>query len=247
MRGLLTALVMIGSATAATAAAAQPPSNRFTIAVNGGVESATSRLQDDFRFDEGPEAGTITARYPAPQAVLVDGGLAVRLAPRIRGGVVVSYSTATSGARIDAGIPHPFHFDRLRPVEGSSSKLTRNETSVHAQIQYVLRLTRRLHAVVGGGPTYFRVTRHLIDRVEYDQEYPYDAATFRFATSRRARGSGMGFNAGSEIVWSLTRRTGLGASVRFARGSVDLRAAGGREVGVDAGGVQAGAGLRVSF
>ena len=240
------AIAVVFILACAATAAAQPSSRRFTIAINGGVEAAAQTLQDDFRFDEGPEEGTIAARYPTADAILVDGSLAVRLARRIRGGVAVSYASASTAARVQAGIPHPFHFERLRPVEGDSSKLDRTELGVHAQIQFVLPLTRRLHAVIGGGPTYFNVERQLVERVEYDHAYPYDEASFRSATSRRAKGSGIGFNAGGDVVWSFTSRAGLGASVRFTRGTVDLEAAG-RQVGVEAGGVQAGAGVRVSF
>jgi len=243
MRGALAIAFVVACAPGA----AGQPAGRFALTVGGGVQAAAPRLQDEFRFDDGPEEGTVNARYPAKEAVLFDGGFAVRLRSRVRTGVAVSYSAAAGAASVEAGLPHPFLFNRLRPVEGTSSKLDRKELGVHAQLQYVMPLTGRLHAVLAGGPTYFRVEQQLVDAVQFDHEYPYDTATFRSTTSRRARGSGVGFNAGADVVWTFSRRAGLGGSVRYARGSVDLGASGGRDVTADAGGVQGGLGLRVFF
>ena len=243
MRGALAIVFVVACA----ASAAAQPAGRFAVTIGGGLQAAAPTLHDDFRFDEGPEEGTVNARYPAKEAVLVDAGFAMRLRSRVRTGVAVSYSAAKGAASVEAGIPHPFLFNRLRPVESTISKLDRREIAVHAQVQYVMPLTRRLHAVLAAGPTYFRVEQQLVDTVQFDHEYPYDTATFRSATSRRARGSGVGFNAGADVVWAFSRRAGLGGAVRYARGSVDLGASGGREVTAEAGGVQGGLGLRVYF
>lgn len=228
-------------------AAAQTPAGRFSISVNGGVQAAASDLHDTFTFVEFQENGTVTADYPAKAGLLVDGGFAVRLQKKIRAAVVVAYATRDSAAGIKAQIPHPFVLGRLRDISGTSSKLNRRELGAHAQLQYVMPLTSRVHLVLAGGPSYFNVEQQLVDTVQFDQVYPYDEATFRGATHRRAKGSGVGFNAGADAVWTFNRSVGLGGTVRFVRGSVDVKAADNRKVNVDAGGVQGGLGLRFFF
>jgi hypothetical protein len=54
-------------------------------------------------------------------------------------------------------------------------------------------------------------------------------------------------NAGADLRWMFGRTIGLGALVRFARGSVDLKSMDDRDTSVRAAGIHAGAGLRVAF
>jgi hypothetical protein len=82
--------------------------------------------------------------------------------------------------------------------------------------------------------------------VSISSTYPYDAATFVGVDSRRISGTATGFNAGADVRWMFTRNIGVGGLVRFTRAKVDLEIDG-RTVQVDAGGAQAGAGLRLAF
>jgi hypothetical protein len=240
---VMVAVAILGCAHAASA---QVPAGRFSVSIGGGAQAA-SDLHDTFTFTEFQETGTVTADYPGKVGVLVDGGFAFRLRKQIRAGVAVTYAMSDGAANVSARVPHPLQLDRPRDVSGTTSKLDRRETGVHAQLQYVVPITRKLHLVLAGGPSYFTVEQQLVDAVQYDHVYPYDEATFRGAVTRRAKGSAVGFNAGADAVWTLTRRVGLGGNIRFARGSVDLEGSDGRTAGIDAGGVQGSVGLRLSL
>jgi hypothetical protein len=81
--------------------------------------------------------------------------------------------------------------------------------------------------------------------VQVDEEYPYDTATFRSATSHVAKGTGIGAHAEADVTWAFGRHAGIGFLLRYNRGSADLN--GPRSVTVDTGGVQSGVGLRLYF
>jgi hypothetical protein len=65
--------------------------------------------------------------------------------------------------------------------------------------------------------------------------------------SGRKKGDKFGFNAGIDVRWMFTRNIGAGALARFSRATIELNAAEGRTVAVDAGGTHVGVGLRVVF
>ena len=98
-----------------------------------------------------------------------------------------------------------------------------------------------------GGPSYFTVEQEVVTGVEADEVYPFDTAEFRRATTARAKGSAVGFNAGLDFARMFGRRVGAGALVRYARASVDLDAPAARRVSTDGGGMQATIGMRVLF
>jgi hypothetical protein len=148
---------------------------------------------------------------------------------------------------VDARIPHPFQFNAHRTVNGSVGGARRSETGVHAQVLYHLPLEGRLRAIVFAGPSFVSGRLDAVQEVLYDEEFPYDTATFAGADLSRASGSGVGFNAGVDAFWTFTARFGAGAVVRYTRASLDLDAPGNRRVALDAGGVHLALGVRASF
>lgn len=231
----------------AAAASAQTPAGRFTVTGSVGLQAAAPRLEDRFEFERFVETGSADVDYAADGGVVADVGFAFRIRGRFGAGVSASYFRRDGSARVEARIPHPFEFGRLRDISGDTSKLSRAETGIHAQLRYTRPLTRKLQLALAGGPSFFNVNQELVDEVNFTHEFPYDTATFVGTHNRRAKGSGVGFNASADVTWMLSRRVGLGALVRYTRGTADLDAAAGRTVSVDVGGVQAGGGLRLYF
>lgn len=231
---------------AAVPAAAQPREPRFSAWVGGGAQAAMPQLGDRFTFVMHAEDAPVDADYGAQAAPLVDGGFAVRLFRDVGVGVAVTRFSGDSRAAIVAQIPYPFAFNQFREVTGTSSALDHTELAYHAQLQYSRDLARRIRLVLSAGPTFFEVRRHLVTDVQVDEAYPFDTASFRSATARAAKGTGIGVHAGVDVVYLVGRHAGLGAMVRYARGTADLDG-GSRSVTVDAGGVQSGVGLRLYF
>jgi hypothetical protein len=241
------ALLLAASPLAAqTAARPSPPRERGFIALNGGVQAAGSSGSEHFSYDVHAEAAQVDVDSPGKAPVLVDGTVGLRLWKSA--GIAVGFSRGSSdaAAHVEADIPHPFFDDQPRHVSGDTGALANTETATHVQV-YVLKASGRWRIRLSGGGSYFRVERDTVTAVNVDESFPFDTATFRNVTTERASGSGPGFNAAADLSWMLTRRVGVGALVRFTRGSVELNAGADRNVSVDAGGLQVGGGFRFVF
>lgn len=247
IRAPLAAWVML--MLSAAPAAAQQPSGRFTISVGAGVQAAMPGFDERFAFlrpVDQAENATADVRYEGKTPLLIEGGFAVRLINNIGVGVSISRYQGDSTADVTAQIPHPFEFNKPRDVTGMASGLDHTELGYHVQLQFSRRIRNRLRLMLAGGPTLFDVNRQIVDTVEVDESYPFDTASFRSARTSAAKGTGIGFNAGVDLVWTINRNAGLGALVRYARGTADLDVAA-RTASVDVGGVQATGGLRLYF
>ena len=78
------------------------------------------------------------------------------------------------------------------------------------------------------------------------QEYPFETASYERAIAGGQSGTGIGFNAGADLAYYFSDVAGVGFA-RYSRATVDLASAGGGTVGVPAGGLQVGGGLRLKF
>jgi hypothetical protein len=229
---------------------APPPgvwAGRAVAAVNIGYQGNANDFTQTVTFEEFVEEGTIDTDYAVKAAPIFDASLAVRLWRNLGAGVAISSYTKDKVAELEADLPHPFFDNRFRTVTGESDPLERQETGVHLQAVYMLPLANRLHVLLSGGPSFFNISQNLVTRVEYTHAFPFDSATFRSATTHSDSGSAVGFNAGADVTWMLSRVVGVGGGFRFAKAEVDLTASEGNDVTVDGGGYQALGGLRIAF
>ncbi len=241
-----TALVCLAAVAFAGTAAAQPAQPRYQLWFSGGAQAAMPSLGDRFTFEMHAEDASVEADHRAKAALLVDGGFAVRLHRAVGLGVSVSRFSGSGRAAIVAQIPNPFEFDKFREASGTASGLDQTELAYHVQLRHSRAIGRRIRLTFAGGPTVFDVRREVVTDVQVDEAYPFDTATFRNANARAATGTGIGFHAGADIVWMAARQVGVGALVRYARGTADLKETS-RTVSVDTGGLQSGVGLRMYF
>ncbi len=243
---IVTALTL-GVPVAAAAQAARPARAPIGIVSAGvGVQGAPSSFSDTAQFPLYVETGRFTSDYAPKGGLVVDFGGAVRVWRALQVGVAVTRFSHDHAASIDGSLPHPFVFNRLRPIAGEQSGLDRTETGVHISARWSAAVARHVDVAVFGGPSWIGVRQDLVGEVRYDEEYPYDTAEFAGASLVSASKSAIGFHAGAEVLYRLTSRIGVGGLVRFSRATVDLPV-GGRTVEVDAGGVQTSAGVRFWF
>jgi hypothetical protein len=97
------------------------------------------------------------------------------------------------------------------------------------------------------GPSRISVEQTFVTDVQYTQTFPFDTATFSRATTRRSSASAAGFNGGADVIWMFARRFGVGGLVQYSAAQVREDVGNNRSLTVDAGGIQAGAGLRMVF
>jgi hypothetical protein len=241
---LAAALLLFPGIVARAVAQSEP---RFVVGVSGGVQGSTPTLTDHVEFERNFETATVDVTYPNKLLTLIDAGIAVRLWKGVGAGVAVAHAVRSGSADVEAQIPHPLFFGQARAIEGRQGGIETTETDVHVQLLYAVQTSPSITLTLSAGPSIVRLQQELVTDVAYDETYPFDAATFRSAESRRVKASATGFNAGADIRWMFSRMFGLGGLVRFTRATVDLTTSDNRTVAVRAGGVQGGVGIRVVF
>jgi hypothetical protein len=254
-RGITTTLAALIVCAFANEAGAQPrrvaPPRPFVergfVIVGGGVQATAADLTDRILFETNAETGSIDADYPGRTGVLADVTVGMRVRRQVGIAVGVSRAARNGRVQVTAQIPHPFFDEQPRSVSGEAGAISRTETAVHGQLYYDMRPRGRWRVRLFGGPSYFAVEQEVVTGVEADEVYPFDTAEFRRATTARAKGSAVGFNAGLDFARMFNRRVGAGGLVRYSRASVDLDAPAARRVSTDGGGMQATIGLRFLF
>jgi hypothetical protein len=221
--------------------------HRFRIFVGGGGALGTIGWSANSTWEEHQETAELEADYEAGLGPALEGGLGVRISRRFGLRAAVGWSSRDTDGSIQARIPHPFFFDRPRHVEFSVSNLEYRELASHFDLEW-RPVLGRIEVVIFGGVCIARIAADLVERVEYDEEYPYDEASFRSAVTERARSdAGVGWSAGVAASHSLGRRLALGVEARYTRARVDLAPTDGDAVPVDAGGLHLIATLSVGF
>lgn len=224
------------------------PDDRVRVSINLGVELAGAAFAATTTTPVYQESATVNTSYRIPAGLFFDGGVVARVGCSGFGvGAAVSSFTRSQAASVTGTIPHPFFFNTPRALSGTTAPLGRSETAVHVQAAFVSTSKRR-DVVIAGGPSFFNVRQELVVDATYAEAYPYDTTTFTGATVSKASASKVGFNAGVDIGMKLSKKFGVGGAVRFSRATVNLPLATTTSgVNVDAGGLQAGGGVRLFF
>jgi len=227
---------------------APPPLvRRAVIWLNGAYQATSIDFADTATFDLHAEQGSFTADYTVPGGLVIDAGLAIRVWRDLLLGGGVSRFSVNRPAAVSARLPHPFYFDRYREVSGQSAGITRSDLIVSAVVMWMVPAGDRVQVGIFGGPSYFSVRQPLVKDVEFDEQYPYDEATFTGALVSAQTQTALGVTAGADVTFLLTDRLGVGGLVRFSRASLELTTTGARTLTLTAGGLQVGGGLRLRF
>jgi opacity protein-like surface antigen len=250
MRHLLIAagvtLVTMAGAANASAQARQWDGKGY-VSANGGYQATANDFQDNVTFSAYAEQGDFDVAYKAEAGPVFDISGGVRVWRNLAVGAGVTSYRRTSAADVTARIPHPFFFDQRREAEGSVADVRREELAVHLDAMWMVPVTDRVSVAVFGGPSYFRLKQPIVTSLRYDDTYPYDTVTINGANTTATQENKVGYNAGADVMYMLTRTVGVGGVIRFTQAKFDLPSANNRTVSVDVGGAQAGAGVRFRF
>ena len=228
-------------------AAAQNWNERLFVSINGAFQTASNDFGDRFEFERNLETGSTDVDYRVQSGFVFDAGGAYRLWKNLGAGIAVSVFSREDAAPTRSSVPHPFHFNQPREVAGDATGVARRETAAHVYAAYLWRVSDPLRIVLSAGPSFFTVEQDLVTDITINETYPFDTAEFASARKERRSGSATAFNVGADVTWTLTRSVGVGGVIRFARATVDLDAAGGRTISIDAGGPYVGGGIRFFF
>ena len=220
---------------------------RGFVSIDGGYQASSTDFRDSIVITEFVEQGIVDSSYAVkagPQLDIVGGA---RVWRSLGIGLGITRFSKSGKASVAGKIPHPLFFNQARSVEGEAGGLKREELAFHIQAMAIVPGSERLSLVVFAGPSFFNVKQGIVLKVQYSQQYPYDTATFSGVDTDTPAESTIGFNAGADVGYFLTRHVGIGVVIRFSHASADFTSSDGETLEVDAGGVQAGGGLRLRF
>ena len=224
------------------------PIDRIYVSVNGAFQTGGDNFGETVTFRENAEDGRFTTDYEVKSGPALNVSVGAGLWRNIGVGVGVTRYSKNTPTAFSASVPHPFFFNRPRDVEGEVAGITREELAVHVQARATFVPTRRVQAVVFGGPSFFSVKQGIVNDFEISEMYPYDTATFNRGISTNVDESKIGFNVGADVGYFFTRQVGVGGSVQWAGATIDAPASSGTgSFDIKAGGLQVGAGLRLRF
>ena len=216
--------------------------------MNGVFQTGAKDFGETVSFVENAENGTFTTKYNVESgpAFNISGGVALWRNVGVGAGLTrFSHATPIS---VTASVPHPFFFNRARSVTGDVGGLEREELAVHIQARAIFTPSPKIPVVVFGGPSFFSVKQDIVNDFENAETYPYDTATFSRGVNTTADESKVGFNVGADVGYFFTRQVGVGVSVQWSATTIDVPASGSTGTfEINAGGLQAGGGLRLRF
>ena len=174
--------------------------SRVGVTVNAGTQATSTAFTTRSTLTLHREDGDLRVDYGVDAGAFIDLGASVRLWRQVGLGVGVSRFQTTGGAGVTAGLPHPFHLEQFRAVDGSAAA-TRQETAVHVQLRVGATVGPRLEVTLFGGPTFFDVEQTLVSDILFKETYPYDTATFSSAPTVLRSVTAVGFHTGVDLAW----------------------------------------------
>jgi hypothetical protein len=245
MRGVIIGLVLACGAEPAIAQGRWVGWTR--VSASAGLQPDVAGLSETIDVVDYLEPTSITTDQAGARVPFVDAGLAIGVIGNLGVSVAVSNLSTRDDIPVAAGIPHPFHFDRPRPITGLAFGVRRAEVGVHTDLVYLAAVSDRIEIMFQGGATFFQVKQDLVSDVTFSEAYPFDTARFSRASTVQVTASKVGYNTGVDISWRMSRRWGIGGLVRYSRARVPFELDGVTAATVDIGGLQAAGGVRFAF
>jgi hypothetical protein len=228
-----------------------PPPARVRVVVNAAFWIGGELTFGDTRqFEEYVEQTTIRTSYSTQSGFGPDAALQASV---FRGlGILIGYSPATRDetGTVDVSRPHPLYFNRPRAASAEIGGYSYSQRAIHLDLAYGRRLGRHLDWSLFAGVSLFQVEADLLDRLTYNDLYPYDELTIQSTPGKTVKSSPTGFNVGGRVDYRFGRtgRFGVGVQLLYSTASVELQASPeAQRVSFDPGGLQVGAGLRLYF
>jgi hypothetical protein len=250
---LLGIVVLAGfTSTAAAQPAVQNWTDRGYFNVSLGGQSREQEFEDSSTFTIYGETGAVASAHSIGGGTLFDIGAGARVWRNLGIGIGYSRIKNKNDATVSVRVPHPVVFGQSRVASATASDLEHTENAVHLQFLWMLPLTSKFQVAFMVGPSFFTV-RQEVATVRAPQDIsdvaPFTSVSISSITVTDVKDSPVGVNVGVDGTYLVTRMIGVGAFVRYAGASLDLPVESGvtRNADLNAGGTQAGIGLRLRF
>jgi hypothetical protein len=228
-------------------AGAQSFADHARVSVNIGAQPNSSTFTTTQTVPVYQQTATVASSYGVPNGIFFDGDVTLRVSGGFGVDVGASAFNRSQTASTSGQIPHPLIGGRLRPLSGTSPQMERNEIAGHVDAAYVMS-SGRVDVVVAGGAAFFTVSQDLAESVTFAESPTFDTVSFTGVVVSKAMATALGFDAGVDVGFKLSKNVGVGGVVRYSRASMTfplVNSASGAHA--DAGGTHAGAGVRFYF
>lgn len=210
------------------------------VSVNGGAQVGSHDLSESGSFPLYDETATFSSTNKVKGGGLIDFGGAYRVWGRnLLVGVAFTHTSSKSDGALTGSIPDPVVTDRPRAVSKTFPDLKHAENAVHLDVTWMMPVANKLDIGLSVGPTIFAVSQETIPSLTITEPGP--TVTTTVVKSSKTT---VGFNAGVDVQYMVTKKWGAGGILRYAVGSVTLP---GATEKLTVGGFQFGAGVRFRF
>ena len=227
-----------------TAGRADAQWNGF-VNINGGVQTDDRIVTNTLLETLYGETATYEATMSSPGGTVLDAWAGVRVWGNAGVGLGATILNARGMIGLESSVPSPLFTNRHRTASLEQAGLNHQQVGVHLQAVYMLPVSPRVQVAVSAGPSWFRLRHDALAAVTRSAEVdPYTMVSLTGLTTTVEEGTGIGYNAGLDVTYLLTRWFGAGLFLRYTGGAVEMP--GGLQ-SIKVGGAQTGAGLRLRF
>jgi hypothetical protein len=216
------------------------------LSVNGLFQGGTSAFAQGQSWSYFGETASANIQYPAKSGPGFDIAGGYRVWRNLAVGAGVSAISRSTTTAVTGSIPHPLYLNQPRTLTGSFPA-TRSELAIHLQAAWAVKVSPKMLLLVYGGPSVFSIKQTLVtSAVPFSDVYPYDTVTVTASSAVDSSKTAVGFGGGADFAYYFTKTIGVGGMMRYARASAAFPGFN-QSTTIDAGGVQAGGGLRILF
>lgn len=227
------------SAASANAQVAAPATEKIFVNVNFGGQFASRTLTTNVNKTVYDEAASLSASQEIGSGMVFDVTGGYRVWNDVYVGLAITHFGNTQAANYTASIADPLHTDRFTVSTGSVDDLKRTEVGVDPFVLWVTPLFgTKIDLSVALGAAFINTKQDSVTdfTVAPQASVPTIAVVTEKVTAK-------GVYANVDFIYSLAPRYGVGGFVRYAGGKAKFPIAGES----DAGGLQAGGGIRFRF
>lgn len=239
MKAVVLCLAM-GAVAASQAQAQMTWTDQGFVNVTGGAQAGTHSLDTATTFDLYGEKATVASGQQVKGGGFFDITAGYKVWRNLAAAIGYSHTGSSADATIAASIPDPRIYDRPRSVSSSTAGLDHSENVINLMGVWMVPVTDKIDVGVSAGPSIFSVTQGLPSNVSIVEPGP----TVSSVVTSDVKKTTVGFNAGVDVTYLVTKRVGVGGLARYTWGSADLDGASGK---LTVGGFQIGGGLRLRF
>lgn len=225
-----------------------PLEGKLLVSINGGGQLGGSDIEQESRFQLYGEEAIVRTFQDIGGGGLFDIGAAYRVGKQWGVGIAINKTGDRGDATVDGSLPNPLFFDRPRAFTTTVPGLKHDETAVHLQGAWFMPFTDKVDLLFTGGPTIFNASQEFAGDVAFTNTgSEFEGVVINSVSVTRVKDSGLGFNIGADLTYTIHKTIGAGVLLRYTYGSIGFDLGDGQTADIKVGGFQIGVGARVRF